>query len=207
MGEKSLATSKEPAIAEKEGCRPEGTEVKTITSTSMGEKSLATSKEPAISELPKYILSLITMQVAVLSLRRQRAGMPSLLDIDEPNFGSVALTLFGGSSIGAAYILKARPNSNWGKFMSTLGLLFGALTYILVLVILVPDLETPALLCWIFCFLIFIGVSSYPYLKTLFTGAVGAFENLQDFVMNRIIAHCFPMKRDEETGSLPTASQ
>ncbi|CAL2248742.1 unnamed protein product [Prunus armeniaca] len=78
-----------------------------------------TSKEPSIAELHKYILSLIAMQGALLSLKQQRAEMASLLDIDDPNFVriSVALTFFRGASIGAAYILKARPNSNWGKFI------------------------------------------------------------------------------------------
>ncbi|CAL8138139.1 unnamed protein product [Prunus armeniaca] len=169
----------------------------------MEEKSLATSKEPSIAELPKHILSLIAMQGALLSLKQQRAGMASLLDIDDPNVVrvSVALTFFGGSSIGAAYILEARPNSNWGKFMSKLSLLFGALTYILVLVILLPALEIPTLLFWIICFVSFIAVYSYPYLKTLFTGAVGAFENLQENIKNMIIARCFTSKPDEEEQS------
>ncbi|CAL2248741.1 unnamed protein product [Prunus armeniaca] len=168
----------------------------------MEDESSGTSKEPSIAELPKHILSLIAMQGALLSLKQQRAGIASLLDIDDSKFVriSVALTFFAGSSIGAAYILEARPNSNWGKFMSRLSLLFGALTYILVLVILLPALEIPTLLFWIICFVSFIVVYSYPYLKTLFTDAVGAFKNLPQYV-NNAIARCFPMKPDEEEQS------
>ncbi|XP_008229418.1 PREDICTED: uncharacterized protein LOC103328784 [Prunus mume] len=144
------------------------------------------------------------MQGALLSLKQQRAGMASLLDIDDPNFVriSVALTFFGGSSIGH-YILEASPNSNWGKFMSRLSLLFGALTYILVLGILLPALEIPSLLFWIICFVSFIAVSSYPYLKTLFTGAVGAFENLQENVKNMIIARCFTSEQSGHVQQIP----
>ncbi|CAL9013199.1 unnamed protein product [Prunus brigantina] len=126
------------------------------------------SEQPTIAELHKYILSLIAMLSALLSLKQQRAGMASLLDIDDPNFVSisVALTFYGGVSIGAACILEAHPNSNWGKLMSNLSLFFGALTYILELMILVPALGVAALLFWIICFVSFMTVYSYPYLKS-----------------------------------------
>ncbi|CAL2250152.1 unnamed protein product [Prunus armeniaca] len=70
--------------------------------------------------------------------------------------------------------------------MDKICLLFGALALVLELVILVPALGLSALLLWIVCFVSFIAVYSYPYLKILFTRAVGgvvhAFKTLREYL-------------------------
>ncbi|KAI5340909.1 hypothetical protein L3X38_020183 [Prunus dulcis] len=144
--------------------------------------------------------------LGVLLSLKQRAGMTSLFDTNHLIFVMlvVALTVYCGALIGATYILKAHSNSNFGKFVSSLSLSFGALTFILELMILVPYLGSAALLIW---FVSFVAVYLYPYIKTWFTSAVGGIvhtcENLIEYLKNMIIARCFTMKPDEEQSGLP----
>ncbi|CAL8140172.1 unnamed protein product [Prunus armeniaca] len=163
----------------------------------------ATSKEPYIKALHKYMVSLIFMQGVFLQLK-QTSGMTSLFDTDYSTLVIliVALIIYGGSLIGYTYIFYADLNPNLAKFMSNIGLLFGALALVLELVILVPILGLGFLFFWVIWFVSFVVVCLSPYVKTLFTSAVGgviqAFEKLKEY-LNMIIA-CFTMEPEEQNG-------
>ncbi|PQP97624.1 hypothetical protein Pyn_18228 [Prunus yedoensis var. nudiflora] len=135
---------------------------------------------------------------------KQGAGKKSLFDTDYPTIVIliVALILYSGSLIGGIYIRQAH-SINLGKFMSKISLLFGALALVLELVILVPALGVASLLFWLVWFVGFVAVYSYPYVKTLFTKAVGAFERLKEYLKNMIIACCSTMNSEDPIG-LPT---
>ncbi|PQM40499.1 hypothetical protein Pyn_15174 [Prunus yedoensis var. nudiflora] len=140
--------------------------------------------------------------LGVLLQLKQGAGTKSLFDTDYQTIVIliVVLIVYNGSLIGGTYIRHAHLiNSDLGKFMSKISLLFGALALGLELVILVPALGVAALLFWLIWFVGFV-VYSYPYVETLFTKAVGAFEKLKEYLKNMIIACCFTMNSEDRTG-------
>ncbi|CAL9014065.1 unnamed protein product, partial [Prunus brigantina] len=163
----------------------------------------ATSKEPYIKALHKYMVSVFFMLGMFLQLK-QAAEMTTLFDTDYPTFVIliVALIIYGGSLIGYTYILYVDLNPDLAKFMSNIGLLFGALALVLELVILVPNLGLGFLFFWVILFVSFVVVYLSPYVKTLFTSAVGGvvqvFEKLKEY-LNMIIA-CFTMEPEEQNG-------
>ncbi|CAL2249747.1 unnamed protein product [Prunus armeniaca] len=124
---------------------------------------------------------------------KQTAGTTSLFETDYLTLVIliVALIIYGGTLIGSTYILYTHLSLDLAKFMSNISLLFGALVLVLELVILVPNLGLGALLFWVVWFVSFVVVYSSPYVKTLFTSAVGgvvqAFEKLKEY-LNMIIA-------------------
>ncbi|PQM40494.1 hypothetical protein Pyn_15169 [Prunus yedoensis var. nudiflora] len=146
-----------------------------------------TSKELSTRAFHKYICFFITILSGFLQLK-QGFGTTSLFDANYLSFVIliVAINVYGVLLIGSTYIRKARLNSNLAKIMDKISLLSGALALVLELVILVPALGLSALLFWIVCFVSFIAVYSYPYLKTLFARAVGgvahAFEKLREYL-------------------------
>ncbi|ONI19134.1 hypothetical protein PRUPE_3G260900, partial [Prunus persica] len=135
----------------------------------------------------QYICFVITI-LGVFFQLKQGSGKISLFDANYLSFVIliVAIIVYGGSLIGATYIRQAHPNSDLAKFMDNISLLCGALVFVLELVILVPALGLSALLFWIGCFVSFIAVYLYPYLKTLFTRTVGgvvhAFKKLKEYL-------------------------
>ncbi|ONI19133.1 hypothetical protein PRUPE_3G260800 [Prunus persica] len=149
--------------------------------------SCNTSREPSIRAFHKYICFVITILAVFLQLK-QESGTISLFDADYPSFVIliVAIIIYGWSLIGGTYIRQAHLNSDLAKFIDNISLLSGALALVLELVILVPALGLFTLLFWIVCFVSFIAVYSYPYLKTLFTRTVGgvvhAFEKLREYL-------------------------
>ncbi|CAL8141072.1 unnamed protein product [Prunus armeniaca] len=134
----------------------------------------------------------------VLSLSlMQQAGMASLFDTNHQIFVMliVALTVYGLTIIGSTYILDTPPE--FVKFVNTLSLSFGALTIILELMILVPNLGSVALLVWLFWVVSFVAVYLYRNVKELsktsaelFKRAVGgivdACQNLINYLKNKI---------------------
>ncbi|CAL8168012.1 unnamed protein product [Prunus armeniaca] len=168
-------------------------------------KMLNTSRELSTRAFHKYICFVITI-LGVFFQLKQGSGKVSLFDEDYTSFVIliVAIIVYGGSLIGGTYIRKARLNLDLAIFMDKISLLFGALALVLELVILVPALGLSTLLFWIVCFGSFIAVYSYPFLKTLFTRAVGgvvhAFENLREYLPD---ACCFAMKSNEDQTGLP----
>ncbi|KAI5314224.1 hypothetical protein L3X38_043400 [Prunus dulcis] len=142
--------------------------------------------------------------LGVLIQLKQGARTKSLFDTDYPTVVIliVVLIVYSGSLIGQAHLI----NSDLGKFMSKISLLFGALTLVLELVILVPALGVAALLFWICWFVSFVAVYSYPYVKTLYksvvAGVVEFFENLKECLKNMImiIGRCFTMNFEDRTG-------
>ncbi|CAL8141026.1 unnamed protein product [Prunus armeniaca] len=162
-----------------------------------------TTKELSTRAFHKYICFVITI-LGVLFQLKQGSGKISLFDTDYTSFVIliVAIIVYGGSLICGTYIRQARLNLDLAIFMDKISLLFGALVLVLELVILVPALGLSALLFWIVCFVSFIAVYSYAFLKTLFTRAVGgvvhAFENLKEYLS---AVCCFAMESDEgQTG-------
>ncbi|KAL6287568.1 hypothetical protein ACE6H2_011958 [Prunus campanulata] len=124
---------------------------------------------------------------------KQAAGTTSLFDTDYLTLVIliVALIIYKGTLIGSTYIHYADLNLDLAKFMSNISLLFGALALVLELVILVPNLGLGALFFWFIWFVSFVVVYASPYVKTLFTSAVGgvvqAYEKLKEY-LNMIIA-------------------
>lgn len=143
--------------------------------------------------------------LGVLLQLKQGAGTKSLFVTDYPTIVIliVVLIVYSGSLIGSTYIRQAHLiNSDLGKFMSKISLLFGALALVLELVILVPALGVAALLFWIGWFVSFVAVYSYPYVKTLYksavAGVVQAFEKLKEYLKNMVSA--FTMNSGDPTG-------
>ncbi|PQM40492.1 hypothetical protein Pyn_15167 [Prunus yedoensis var. nudiflora] len=135
---------------------------------------------------------------------KQGAGMTSLFNTYYITLVIliVTLILYGGSLIGGTYILQAHLNSDLAKFMTKISLFLGALAVVLELKILVPDLGLAALIFWIVCFMSFVALYSWVYVKTLyksaFAGVVYGFEKLKEYV-NMIFAS-FTVKAEEQTG-------
>ncbi|CAL8141016.1 unnamed protein product [Prunus armeniaca] len=115
--------------------------------------------------------------LGVLFQLKQGVGATSLFNTDYLTVVIliVALVIYGRSLIGTTYISQAHLNLDLEKFMSNISLLFGLVSVVLELVILVPDLGLAALFFWIVWF-----VSFVEYL-------------------NMIIA-CFTMKPEEQAG-------
>ncbi|CAL2250155.1 unnamed protein product [Prunus armeniaca] len=117
--------------------------------------------------------------LGVLLQLKQGSGTTSLFDTHHQTVVIliVALVVYGGSLIGSAYIHQAHL-----------------------------DLGLAALLFWIFWFVTFVAVYSYPYVKTLFTSAVAgvvhAFEKLDEYLKNMVIAR-FTVKLKEEQSGTP----
>ncbi|CAL9014357.1 unnamed protein product, partial [Prunus brigantina] len=161
------------------------------------------SKERSTKAVHKYIFFLISMLGVLLQLK-QGARMTSLFDTNYATIVIliVALTLYGGSLIGSTYIHQARLNSDLEKFMTKISLLFGTLALVLELVILVPNLGLAALLLWIVCFISFVALYTWLYVKILykfaFAGVVYGFKKLKEYV-NMIIAH-FTVEAEEQSG-------
>ncbi|CAL8141010.1 unnamed protein product [Prunus armeniaca] len=113
----------------------------------------------------------------------------------------VVLILYGGLLIGGAYILQAHLNSDLAKFITKISLFLGTLALVLELMILVPHLGFAALVFWIVCFMSFVALHSWVYMKTLyksaFAGVVYGFEKLKEYV-NMIFAS-FTVKAEEQT--------
>lgn len=140
--------------------------------------------------------------LGVLLQLKQGAGVTSLFDTDYLALVSliVALIVYIWSLIGSTYMLYLNPDL--ATFMNKISLLFGALAFILELVILVPNLGLAALLFWIVWFVSFVVVYSSPYVKTLFTntvaGVVQAFKFFKEYL--NIIIVCFTVKHEEQIG-------
>ncbi|CAL9014358.1 unnamed protein product, partial [Prunus brigantina] len=155
------------------------------------------NKETSTKALHKYIFYLITMLGVLLQLKQ---GASSLFDTDYPTVVILilALVVYGGSLIGATYINQDHLYLNLEKFMTKISLLFGAVSVVLELVILVPNLGLAALFFWIVWFVSFVGEYTCLYLETLYKSAIArivqAFEKLKEYVAR------FTVRPDEQIG-------
>ncbi|CAL8141064.1 unnamed protein product [Prunus armeniaca] len=132
--------------------------------------------------------------LGVLLQLKQGAGTTSLFDTHHQTVVIliVALVVYGGSLIGSTY-----TPPEFVKFVNALSLSFGALTIILELMILVPNLGSAALLVWLFCVVSFVAIYLYRNVKELSKtsaelfkravgGIVGACQNLINYLKNKI---------------------
>ncbi|KAB2610314.1 hypothetical protein D8674_018346 [Pyrus ussuriensis x Pyrus communis] len=152
--------------------------------------------------------SLITMLGVFIQLK-QGAGNVSLFDTDYPTMVSliVALIAYSGSLIGSKIVhIQARPNSDLAKsIINKISLLFGTLTLILEVVILVPGLGLAAVFFWVVWFASVVAEYACKYLEALYTSVVASvvhtFGKLKEH-LNMIIRQ-FAAEPEEQTDELP----